>query len=98
MGGFEDEDIWWEGTRREYKRWIAYKREWALTFMKRGLSVGWYPEEGDCKVVFVPARPDVDEVGCLATFMFYGRPMKHSIKEGDRSIDCLASHKRSKCT
>lgn len=39
MAGFEEDGVYWTGTREELRRWKDYKREKALAFVSRGYSV-----------------------------------------------------------
>lgn len=95
MGGFEEEGIWWEGTRGEYKMWIAYKRERALAFVKRGFSVGWYPDGSNWMDVFVPVRPHAGKAGYVASAMFFGKPSEYGIDGGAISKLTIRRHEES---
>jgi hypothetical protein len=80
--GFDDEGVWWMGTRQELDAWKKYKRRKALAFVERGYSVSWYPDGDHWMEVYEPERLHARVPELRATIKFYGRPSRHGIDGG----------------
>jgi hypothetical protein len=80
--GFEDEGIYWLGSRRELQAWKKYKKAKVLALVERGYSVEWYPDADGHIEVFIPERPQVSAPEYRAGAKFFSAPSEYGLNGG----------------
>lgn len=82
----------------EATSWADYKREKAITFVRNGYSVSWYPDEENWMGIFMPERRHLHRPEIRAVVKFFREPSKHGIDDGrisklaiqTRQVDIMA--------
>ena len=62
--------------------WATYKQEKAITFVKHGYSVTWYPDEDNWMDIYTPERTPLHRPEIRASVKFFPEPSKYGINEG----------------
>lgn len=84
-----------EDSRGELERWIEYKTEKAVEFVRGGYSVEWLPDGSNWICVYKPGC-EVDETPEFrAHAKFYMEPSKYGIDNGRISKLCIQQIRRS---
>ena len=83
-------DNYCNGTGKEFKQWILYKKEKALKFVEQGYSVEWVPDGESWIMVYIPER-DKPEIRAIVNFFY--KPSKYGINNGKISrLDIRTRH------
>lgn len=80
--GFEQDGVWWQGSREDLEDWIEYKRSKATHFVECGYSVSWLPDPGPFMEVYVPERPHLRKPEYRAYAQFYRATSQYGIGGG----------------
>jgi len=74
--------FFWQGTAEELERWKRYVQDKAVTFVRNGYSVAWYPDGYNWIDVFIPERWYAREPELRASVKFFNQPSKFGIEGG----------------
>lgn len=80
--GFEEDGLFWMGTRQELDAWKLYKQRKAVAFVERGYSVEWYPDGDGWMAIYVPARHHAKAPEVRADVKIFGKASKYGIHGG----------------
>ena len=80
--GFEEDGLYWMGSRDELEAWKQYKQTKALAFVQRGYSVEWFPDGDGWMAVFLPERHHAKAPEIRASVKFFGLVSQFGIDGG----------------
>lgn len=91
--GFEEDGLFWMGTRQELEAWKLYKQRKAVAFVERGYSVEWYPDGDGWMAIYVPARHHAKAPEIRADVKIFGKASNYGIHGGMISkLSIIQSH------